>query len=129
MSFFIWRKDVLFSRYLDFRVFVKFTNFKVCDVITDIAAWWKLHFCLFLWILSTIKRKFGQIIVYLTINKNIYNMFLAQCWRLETSSRPFYDFNEMTIQRDLSIFGTWYLAPLILPHSPFQKKWNTGNLT
>ena len=22
---------------------------------------------------------------------------LAQCWRLKTSSRPFYDFNEMTI--------------------------------
>ena len=48
-------------------------------------------------------------------------MFLAQCWRLETSFRPFYGFNEMTIQRDLSIFSSLYLPFLILPYSPFQK--------
>ena len=31
-------KKVSFSRYLDFRVFVKFTNFEICDVIKNIAA-------------------------------------------------------------------------------------------
>ena len=38
MNFFIWRKNnVLFSRYRDFCVFVKPTNFKICDVIINIA--------------------------------------------------------------------------------------------
>ena len=49
----------------------------------------------FFWILSTVKMKFGQILVYLITN--ISNMFLAQCWIRETSSRLFYDFVEMTI--------------------------------
>ena len=42
--------------------------------------------------------KFGQILVYLTIN--ISNMFLVQYWRLEimiTLMTEDYDFNEMTI--------------------------------
>ena len=56
-------------------------------------------------------------------------MFLAQCWRLKTSSSPFYDFNEMAIERDLRIFSSRYLPFLILPYSPFQKKGDTGNLT
>ena len=43
--------------------------------------------------------KFGQILVYLIAN--ISNMSLAQCWRLETSSRPFYDFNKMAIFNSL----------------------------
>ena len=29
----------------------------------------------------------------------ISNMFLAECWGLETSSRFFYDFNKMTAAR------------------------------
>ena len=66
------------------------------------------------------QKEFGQILVYLTAN--VSNMFLAQCWRLEISSRPFYDFNEMTVQRDLSIFSNWYSPFLILPYSPFKKK-------
>ena len=33
------------------------------------------------------KMQFGQILVYLTTN--IVTMFLAQCWRLKTSFRPF----------------------------------------
>ena len=44
---------------------------------------------------------FGQILVYCMTN--ISNVFLAECWRLETSSRPFYDFIEMTIQQALAI--------------------------
>ena len=63
--------------------------------------------------------KFGQILMYLITN--ISNMFLAQCWRLETSSRPFYDFNEMAIYRDLLIFSSWSSPFLILSYSPFQK--------
>ena len=50
----------------------------------------------FLWILSTIKMKFGQIIV--RCMTNIFSMFLFQCWRLlETSFRFFYDFMTMAI--------------------------------
>ena len=37
---------------------------------------------------------------------NISNMFLAQCSRLETSSRPFYDFNKTAIPQVLSIFSS-----------------------
>ena len=47
----------------------------------------------YFWILSTIKMKFGQILVCCTTN--ISSMFLAECWRLETSSRLFYDFIKM----------------------------------
>ena len=49
MTFFIWRKsNVSFSRYLHFCVFVKSTDFKICDVIVGIAKLWKLHLYLFL---------------------------------------------------------------------------------
>ena len=51
--------------------------------------------------LFLISFEFGQILVYL-----ITKIFLAHCWRLETSSRPFYDFNEMTLEKDLSIFSS-----------------------
>ena len=44
----IRKNNVWFSRYLDFCVFGKSTYFKFCDFIIDIAAYWKLHFCLFL---------------------------------------------------------------------------------
>ena len=47
--------------------------------------------------------KFGLILV--CSMKNISNMFLAQCWRLETSFRPFYDLIKMTIKQDLAIFN------------------------
>ena len=115
MNFFIWRKNnVLFSRYRDFCVFVKPADFKICDVIISC----KLHLCLF-WILSPIKIKFGQILV--CCMTTISNMFLAKCWRLETSSRPFYDFIKMTIQQDLAIFNCWYIPLFIVLYSPFQK--------
>ena len=57
------------------------------------------------------------------------NMFLTQCWGLETSSTPFYDFMKMTIQQDLVIFNSRHLPFLIVPYPPFQKKLNTGILT
>ena len=52
---------------------------------------------------------------------NIYIIFLAQCWRWETSSRSFYDFIKMTIYQDLAIFNSWHLTFLIVPYSTFQK--------
>ena len=55
--------------------------------------------------------KFGQILV--CCMTNISNMFLAECWRLETSSRPF--------QQDLAIFNGWHIPFLIVLYSPFQK--------
>ena len=52
---------------------------------------------------------------------NIFNMSLAQFWRLETSTRFFYDFDKMTTKQDLAIFNSWHLPFLIVPHSPFEK--------
>ena len=61
---------------------------------------------------------FGQILMcYIT---NIYYMFLAQWWRLETSFRLFYDFIKMTILRDLALFNSWHLPYLNVPNTPFQ---------
>ena len=73
----------------------------------------------FFWVLITIKMEFGKILVYLITN--ISNVFLAQCWRLGTSSRLCYNFNEMAIWRDLSIFSSWYYPFLILLYLNFQK--------
>ena len=119
MNFFIWRKhNVSFSRYLDF-YFAESTYFKICDVIISIATWWKLHLRLFFWILSTTKMDFCQILVFCMTN--ISDMFLVQCWRLETSSRVIYDFTKITIQQDLAIFNNWHLPFLIVFYSSFQK--------
>ena len=87
--FFIWRRNnVSFTRYVDFCVFMKSTNFK---------TWHRHRHCYtyFFWILSTIKKKFGQILVYCM--KIISNMFLGLCWRLKTSFRPLFDFTKMTV--------------------------------
>ena len=48
-------------------------------------------------------------------------MFFAHGWRLGTSSRLFYDFVELIIERDLAIFNSGHLPFLIVPYSPFQK--------
>ena len=68
--------------------------------------------------------KFVQVLV--CCRKNSFSMFLAECWRLETSSRPFYDFIKKTIQQDLAIFNGWHMPFLIVLYSPFQKVkyWN-----
>ena len=63
--------------------------------------------------------KLGQILVCCTTN--IPNMFLDQCWRMETSSRLFYDSIEMMIQQDVVIFNSWHLPFLIVVFSHFQK--------
>ena len=46
---------------------------------------------------------------------------MAQFWILETSSMPFYDFNKMAIQLDLSICSSWYLPFLFSNIHPFKK--------
>ena len=51
-------------------------------------------FFFFFWNLSNIKMKFGQILV--CCMKKISNTLFARCWRLETSSRPFYNFIKMS---------------------------------
>ena len=110
MSFFICRKNnVLYSRCRDvcFCETCRFQNL------------WHHHnasytYAYFFRILSPIKMKFGQILV--CCMTNISDMFLAECWRLGTSSRLFYDFIKMTIQQDLAIFNGWHVL-----YSPFQK--------
>ena len=73
----------------------------------------------FFWILSPIKMKFGQKLV--CCMKNISKMFLAECWRVETSSRLFYDFIKIKIQQDLAIFNGWHIPFLIALYSSLQK--------
>ena len=80
-----------FSKCLDFCVFVKFTNFKNLTSSKTLIRNGSYTYAYFFWIPSTIKLKSGEILVYLI--GNISNMFLAACWRLETSSKPFYHFN------------------------------------
>ena len=89
------KNDVSFSRFLDFCVFLihTFQNLwryhKHCYIMEVTLV------LVFFLILSPIKMKLGQKLVF--CKKNIFNIFLAQCLRLETSSRPFYDFIKMTI--------------------------------
>lgn len=45
--FFLIEENILFSN-LDFCTFSESINLKICEVITDIAAYKKLHFPLFL---------------------------------------------------------------------------------
>ena len=59
-----------------------------------------------------------MLVCYMT---NISNIFMAECWRLETSCRHLFDFIKMTIQQDLAIFNGCHLQFLTLPDSPFQK--------
>ena len=88
LIFLIWRKNnISFSRYLDFCAFVKFTDFKIYNVIIGIASSKTSTCTYFFWILSTLKKKFGQILVCCTTN--ISNMFLAQDWKMETHFQTF----------------------------------------
>ena len=109
----------MFLRHLDFCVCVKSTDFKIYGIIMVIAIKWKLHLSLFLFNTSIIKMKFGQISVCCVTNFS--NMYLALCWRLETSFRAFYDFIKMIMYQDLAVFNSWHFKFLIVLYSPFQK--------
>ena len=116
MNVFIWRKNnVSFSRYQDF---VLLWNLHISKSVMSYNA--SQTHAYFFWILSPIKMKFGQILVcWMT---NISNMFLAECWRLGTSTKLFYDFIKMKIQQDMAIFNGWHIPFLIVLYSPFQKR-------
>ena len=58
---------------------------------------------------------------------SISNMFLAEWWRLETSSRVYYDFVKMTIQQGLVIFNGCHILLSIVLCSPFQKNETLGS--
>ena len=70
--------------------------------------------------------KYGEILV--CCMANISNMFLVECWRLETSSRFFYDFIQMTTQQDLAIFNGRHKPFLIVLLFTFSKKIKHWNL-
>ena len=115
------KNHISFLRYLDFCVFI-------CEIHIFQNLWRDHRRCYvnksytygyFFWILSTVKMKFGLILV--CCMTNISNMFLTQCWRLKTSSRPFYDFFKMIIQPDMAIFNSWHVPFINVPYSPFQK--------
>ena len=102
--------------------------FKMCGKVTS-AEWLPyltilLHngnhtYAYFFWIVSPIKVKFGQILVRCMTNMS--KMFLAECWRLETSSRLFYDFIKMTKKQDLTNFNGWCVPFLTVLYSHFRK--------
>ena len=71
--------------------------------------------------LCNTKVKFRQILMRCMRNIMRNNLFLAQCWRLETNSRLFYFYLKMTIKQDVIIFNCWHLPFFIVPDSPFQK--------
>ena len=66
--------------------------------------------------------KFGQILV--CCMANIFNMFLAQCWRLETALYPFMILLKLAISRDLAIVNNLHLSFL----NVLFKKMKHGNL-
>ena len=118
---FLFEEKIMF-RSRDIEIFVFLRNLQISKFVTSSQV--LLHnasytYAYFFRILSPIKMKFGQILV--CCMKNISKMFLAQCWRLETSSRFFYDSIKTTIQQDLVIFDCWHILFLIVLYSPFQK--------
>ena len=123
MIFFIWRKNVLFSRYLDFCVFVKSTDFQTHDVIMCVALHVGSRTCAYFFrIPIVIKMKFGQI--QECCITNFSNMFLVLCWGLEGSSNPFYDFIKITIWQDLAIFNNYHFDISLIHLFKKMKHWN-----
>ena len=100
----------------DIKIFVFLWNLLISKVLLHNASY-TYAYCF--WIISPIKIKFGQIL--LCCMTNIYNIILAECWWLETSSRLFYDFIKMTIAQDLAIFNGSHIPFLIVLYPPFQK--------
>ena len=75
MGFLIWRKkDILFSRYLEFCALSEVTNFKIFDVIIDISSLTLSVF--FVRTLGSLIKKFGQLLV--PIKPNISFVFRTE---------------------------------------------------
>ena len=126
---FLFEGKIMF-RSRDIEIFVFLWTLQISKFVTSSQV--LLHnasytYAYFFWILGPVKMKFGQILLFCMTN--ISNMFLAECWRLETSSRLFHDFIKMTIQQDLAICNGWHIPFLIVLYSfTFSKKWNTAIL-
>ena len=75
---------------------------------------------------SKVLSKWNLVKCKCAVLTNISDMFLVQCWRLETSSRPLYDFTIMTRYQDLTIFNSWHLHfKMVLIHLLNKTKhWN-----
>ena len=104
MIFFYLKKKCFVLKILRFLCFCKTCRFQNL---------WRHHkyYCIMIVTLLLIsfesfwnKMKFGQILTYCMTT--ISNMFLTECWRLETSFRLFYDFVKKTIQQDLCCIFT-----------------------
>ena len=118
---FLFEEKIMFCSQ-DIKMFVLLWNLIISKSMTPSQA--LLHnasytHAYFFWILSPIKIKFGQILMCWMAN--ISNMFLVECWRLETSTKLFYDFIKMTIQQDMAIFNGLHIPFLTVLYSPFQK--------
>ena len=92
------------------------------------SSWAMLHdesytYAYFPWILSTIKMKFGQMLV--CCMTNISTWLHAGDWKFVPGS-----FMILLKQqyRKIWLFNSWHLPFLNVPYSPFYKKWNTGIL-
>ena len=117
------------SRFRDIEIFVLLWNLQVSKFVTSSQE--LLHHASYTCAysfksLSPMKIKSDQILV--CCMTNISNMFLAECWRLETNSRLFYDFIKITVQQDPTIFNDWNVPFWIVLYSPLQKmkNWNLG---
>ena len=51
---------------------------------------------------------------------NISNIFLVQFWRLQASSKAFYDSSKIISQQDMFIFNNWYVPFLIVSVHPLK---------
>ena len=110
MNFSIWRENNV--------IFLFLWNPQIFKSMT--LSWALIHngsytYTYFFRILSTIKMEFGQILACCKTNT------FLECWRLKTSSRPFYGFVKTTMYRDLAIFNSWHLPFSVVSYSPFQK--------
>ena len=80
----------------DIQILVYFWNSQIEKYLwRHLRHYYIMEVTYFFWIPSPIKMKLGEILVW--FKTTISNMFLAQCRRLETSSRPFHDFIKVTI--------------------------------
>ena len=133
MIFVIWRKnnDSL-SRCLDFSFLWNSQILKSVLPSQTLLNNESNTYAYFYWILSTIKMTFGQILA--DCMKNTSNIVLAQCWTLESSSKPFYDFITKKIWQDpvnSFFFFFFFLMTFTIfkyPLLTFSKNWNTGIL-
>ena len=118
--FYLKKKNVLFSKYLDFCVFANSVDFKICDVIIDIATYWKLLLCLFL-----LNPTYYQNEIWSNTSV-LYDIFLTCFWlnagEWKLVSGPFMI---LLIAKSSHFFNSWHLHFFI----HLCKKWDTGILT